>query len=163
MMQFIKDIISFLHTLSLIDYILYFSVLTLIVLVVSLIYILKNNEEEDILKKPVQNEMEEEIDLKNIVNTIDEKPKPIIDMTEYENEQEEKAIISYEELLKTAPIPIQYEKEQMIDNEIQVKKIDLEKLSHNSMEENKVEIKSMAYYHEEEFLKTLKQLNELLN
>ena len=51
----------------------------------------------------------------------------------------------------------------MIDNEIQVKKIDLEKLSHNSMEENKVEIKSMAYYHEEEFLKTLKQLNELLN
>ena len=97
-MQFLKDIISFFHTLSLIDYILYFSVLTLIVLVISLIYILKNNEEEEILKKPVQNEIEDEIDLKNIVNTIDEKPKPIIDMTEYENEQEEKAIISYEEL-----------------------------------------------------------------
>lgn len=162
MMQFLKDIISFIHTLSFIDYILYFSVLTLIVLVISLIYILKNNDKE-LLNKPVQNELDDEIDLKNIVKTIDESPKPIIDMTEYENEQEEKAIISYEELLKTAQIPIQYEEEEYIDNEVQVKKIDLEKLSNNTKDETKTEMKVIAYQHEEEFLKTLKQLNKLLN
>lgn len=165
MAQFIKDIIAFIHTLSLVDIVLYFAVLTLIVLVISLIYIFKNNT-EDI---PVNKEnTTDDLDLKSIVETIDENPKQLVDMTKYEEEQEEKAIISYEELLKTSPIPIKYEEEQMVDDEVQVKKVNLDSfLSNNSTKKEErtpnIEMTKTHYEHEEEFLKTLKQLCDLLN
>ncbi len=165
MTQFIKDIVAFIHTLSLVDIVLYFAVLTLIVLVISLIYIFKNNPED----VPINKEnAEDDLDLKNIVETIDENPKQIVDMTKYEEEQEEKAIISYEELLKTAPIPIRYEEEQMVDDEVQVKKVNLDSfLSNNNTKKtdstSSIEMTKTHYEHEEEFLKTLKQLCDLLN
>lgn len=118
-MQIFYDILAFLKSLSAIDYILYFAVLVLIVLVVSLIYVMKTSDYEE--------EMEiekEDFDLQNIVNTIDENPEPAIDMTAYELEQEEKAIISYDELIKTSKMkPIHYEEEEMIDDEVKVKKL----------------------------------------
>lgn len=156
MMQFIKDIISFLHTLSLIDYILYFAVLTLIVLVVTLIYLIKHNDEETV---PVQKESDD-FDIKAVVKKIEEKPKQIVNMTAYEEEQEEKAIISYEELLKTAPQKILYEEEQLVDDAVKVKKVDVEQLSSTQPQEK---ASNYSYIHEEEFLKNLKQLCELLN
>lgn len=160
MMQFLKDMISFLHTLSLIDFILYFAILTLIVLVISLVYIIRNNEEE----KPIQEEPDDNaFDLKEVARSINEKPAPLVDMTSYEEEQEEKAIISYDELLKTAPQPILYEEEQLIDDEVNVKKISVDSLPNikKTVQKDTMEVK-LKYRHEEAFLEHLKELCQLL-
>ena len=112
-MNILEDIWAIISSLSIVDYILYFGIITLICLIISLIYILKTEkmeqEERDFLEntppqkdKTTSMEKEEEIDLQNIVNMIDENPKPLVDMTAYEEEQEQKAIISYDELLKAA-------------------------------------------------------------
>jgi hypothetical protein len=180
MIHFFKDMIAFLKTLSFIDYILYFAVLILIVLIISLIYVMKLNDEEPELTqeenkpndfKPIKqddNPIEENeiIDLREIVNTIDEKPTPVIDMTAFEAEQEEKAIISYDELLTNVKNhPINYDKEELVDDAIKVKKINIDNLTNLEITEEppRIEVKLFTYDHEEAFLKTLQQLNELLN
>ena len=72
--------------------------------------------------------------------------------TEYEKDQEEKAIISYEELLqKHNKYTINYEKEELMDDLI-VKKVTI-----NS------EVRVISYGKEEAFLNALKELNSLLN
>ena len=61
------DIVSFLKSLSLIDYVLYFAILILIVLVVSLLYLLKTTgiDEEEIDSKD-----ENDFDIKNAIEQI---------------------------------------------------------------------------------------------
>ena len=97
-MKLINDIIAILSSLSFIDYILYFSVLALLILTIALIYVLKSEDDD----KPNigSEEMNNNIDLEHIVETIVENPEPLVDMTAYEEEQEQKAIISYDELIK---------------------------------------------------------------
>ena len=161
--HFIKDIFSFLKTLSTIDFILYFAVLILMILIISLIYVVKNSEEGE---KELTSDEPELLDLQTIVDTIDENPQPVIDMTTYEAEQEEKAIISYDELIKSSKRePIHYAEEELVDNEIKVKKVNLNQLTVpiSTEELPKVEVKLFHYEKEEAFLNTLKQLNELLN
>lgn len=163
MKYLIRDIWAFLSSLAIIDYILYFAVLVLIILIISLIYIMRNSEEEPITNEEMTED--NEINLKEIVKTIDECPKPVIDMTAYETEQEEKAIISYDELLKTASHPLQYDDEEIIDNEIKVKKINIDapysKETKEPISTNHCNL--FSYEKEEAFLNALKQLNELLN
>ncbi len=192
MMNIFRDVVDIFTSFGIVDYILYIAVVTLIILIVSLIYVIKNenDENEEIESKEVSNEMQdkvpihEELDLQNIVNTLDESPKPIIDMTAYEEEQEKKAIISYDELLQSANSkPISYDEEKMIDDVIPVKKIqtaslELPKIKNETIIQNlelkpkepKIEINSensssklFSYEKEEAFLKALKELNELLN
>ena len=192
MMNIFRDVVDIFTSFGIVDYILYIAVVTLIILIVSLIYVIKNenDENEEIESKEVSNEMQdkvpihEELDLQNIVNTLDESPKPIIDMTAYEEEQEKKAIISYDELLQSANSkPISYDEEKMIDDVIPVKKIqtaslELPKIKNETIIQNlelkpkepNIEINSensssklFSYEKEEAFLKALKELNELLN
>ena len=88
MKSIIKDIVSFLSSLTLIDYILYFAILILIILVVSLVYLLKTTtiDEEDILDND-----NNEFDIRNAIEQISqEDSKNNISLTEYEKEQEEK-------------------------------------------------------------------------
>lgn len=197
MMNFLSDIWSVISSFAFVDYILYFSVVTLIVLIVSLIYVLKQERQESkekqlelevgSVKSDVNNKEFEELDLQSIVNTIDEKPAPLIDMTAYEEEQEQKAIISYEELIKMDfPKAINYSDEELIDDIIPVKKIQVTPLEISdanefagglklTQKEPKFEVESniekteakevrlFSYEKEEAFLQALKQLNELLN
>ena len=87
-----------------------------------------------------------------------------INCTEYEKDQEEKAIISYEELLqKHNRFTINYEKEEVIDDLI-VKKVNLNDLVNKNVEEEiKEEVRVISYQKEEAFLSALKELNSLLN
>lgn len=192
MMNIFQDIIDIFTSFGIVDYILYIAVVTLIILIVSLIYVMKNENEgsEEVELKDVSDEMQEkmplneELDLQNIVNTLDESSKPIIDMTAYEEEQERKAIISYDELLQSANSKtISYDEEKLIDDVIPVKKIqtapiELPKVKSETIIQNldlkpkepKIEIdelrtssKMFSYEKEEAFLKALKELNELLN
>lgn len=169
MIHFMSDILAFLKSLSLIDYILYFAVLVLVILIVSLIYIMKLDdslETETVNEKKDNDINSDSIDLQHIMENINENPKPIIDMTKYEEEQEEKAIISYDELIACANTkPINYDEEELIDNAVMVKKINLEKIASDEINEEvpHLDVKLMKYEREEAFLKVLKQMNELLN
>ena len=88
-MDLFNDVINVFASFGLVDYILYISVVTLIILVVSLIYVMKNEKEmlEEKSVEEVKEEMNEptvlneELNLRDIVSTIDENPKPLIDMT----------------------------------------------------------------------------------
>ncbi len=84
-------------------------------------------------------------------------------VTAYEKDQEEKAIISYDELLKKKnKYAINYEKEEVMDDLV-VKKVDLHDLvNKNEIDEIK-EVRVISYDREEAFLKALKELNQLLN
>lgn len=197
MINFFSDIWSVISSFAFVDYILYFSVVTLIVLIVSLIYVIKNEKQESreklleqevgSVKNDIITNENEELDLQSIVNTIDEKPAPLIDMTAYEEEQEQKAIISYEELIKMeSPNAINYSDEELVDDIIPVKKIQVSQIDLSNanefagglkltQKEPKFEVESniekketkeirlFSYEKEEAFLKALKQLNELLN
>ena len=105
-----------------------------------------------------------EIDLQAIANSIVEKTEPLIDMTAYEEEQEQKAIISYDELIKKSnDNHLKYEEEKLIDNVIPTKKISLSDIINEKNEETNVETSIVHYEREEAFLNTLKELNSLLN
>ena len=103
----LNDIITFLKSLAFIDYVFFFTVVFLIILVVSLIYFIKinSNETDELTDNLVLNEIEnvnKNKDVKdpelNEIATALKNIKPI-DFTPYEKEEEEKAIISYDELL----------------------------------------------------------------
>ena len=201
-MNILEDIWAIISSLSIVDYILYFGIITLICLIISLIYILKTEKMEQEERYFLENtppqkdkttsmEKEEEIDLQNIVNMIDENPKPLVDMTAYEEEQEQKAIISYDELLKAARTSeINYDNEELVDDVIPVKKIQINTMELPKLQEqesvistmelpqkepklevdtvsstpaSKTQIKLFSYEKEEAFLKALQQLSELLN
>ncbi len=157
-MQIINDILGVLKSLSQIDLLLYFAVVVLIILIVSLIYIIKNSEEEeDMSTEKVSDEVE---DLKNIITDIEKNKPSELTFTDYEKEQEERAIISYEELLaKNKSGNISYEDET--NDEVSIKKINLDTLVEEPKKEKPISFYS--YEREEEFLKKLKALNELLN
>lgn len=192
MINVFKDIVQILSSLSIVDYVLYFAVIALIILIVSLIYIIETEKEENVeeIKEeennkelPMNIEKDGDIDLQSIINAIEESPKPTIDLTAYEEEQENNAIISYDELVNgVKQKEIYYTKEEMVDDVIPVKKITLDapkepvvnirnfeitpgepKIPYSSEEKSDVEEKIFAYEKEEAFLKALKQLNELLN
>ena len=81
----------------------------------------------------------------------------------YEKDQEEKAIISYDELLQRQnKYAVNYEKEEMIDDLV-VKKVDLNDLVNKDEQVKIKEVRVISYEKEEAFLNALKELNSLLN
>ena len=102
-------------------------------------------------------------ELRDITRELENIPRERkIEMTPYEAEQEEKAIISYEELLsKTNSMNIQLEDESVID----VQSIDIkEQLDNNVVKDaNNLTNQAPSYKHEEEFLNSLKQLQQTIN
>ena len=112
-----------------------------------------------------ENEEGELLDLQAITKALEENKTLNVDLTEYEKEQEERAIISYEELLaKTNNTKINYEEEEII-NDIQIKKVDLANLVNEAEEvpEPKISVQVISYEREEAFLTALKQLQQNLN
>ncbi len=111
-------------------------------------------------------------DLEKITSRIEEEYKPInVELTSYEQEQEDNAIISYDELLsnrdKNNNSGFSYDSKYKSDNDLSVKKIDLDNnVSSQEKEEipeEKVKVKLFNYEKEEAFLRTLKQLQSELS
>lgn len=157
------NLMSFLNNLSFIDYVFFFTVIFLIILVVSLIYFIRIND-NDLKSEEVLNDPD---NLQMIAATIKKESKPIT-FTSYEQEQEEKAIISYDELLSnTGEYQLNYvdDEEKKTDN-IAIKKFDLNNLitpTEKSETIPKVEIHLISLKKEEEFLQMLKELQKSLN
>ncbi len=111
-------------------------------------------------------------DLEKITSRIEEEYKPInVELTSYEQEQEDNAIISYDELLsnrdKNNNSGFSYDSEYKPDNDLSVKKIDLDNNTSSKekeeIPEERVKVKLFNYEKEEAFLKTLKQLQSELS
>ncbi len=160
-MKLFRDIGDFLETLSFIDVVFFFAVLILIILVVTLIYFIKINKDDEEEKK-----QDDETAEMKIVKEIRENMKNddvVINFTDYEKDQEEKAIISYDELLnKSNKYGLNYEKEDVYDD-LSVKKVDLDNLV-NKDSEIKVnsDVRVISFAKEEAFLEALKRLQKEL-
>lgn len=107
-------------------------------------------------------------DLQSITKEIELNPiQKKVELTQYEAEQEERAIISYDELLaKSDNVSIVYSDSEDKDD-VLVKKVDLERTGKIELDPIKKEMNSkvnvLKYEHEEAFLSALKDLQNLLN
>ena len=174
-MQIINDTVSFLKTLSLVDVVFFFAVLALMLLVIVLIYFLRENTGEvdnNITFKQSDNNMkidtsnhEEITSLKEITEALENAEPSSIDLNKYEEEQEEKAIISYDELLKRKnDFAINYSEEESLDDDLTVKKVDLDHLVNKDVVvKPEIKVSVISYQKEEAFLEALKQLQQKLN
>ena len=112
-------------------------------------------------------ETKERFDLEKITKNIERDYKPInVRPTSYEQEQEENAIISYDELVQQINSnKINYDTNYIHDNEIDVKKIDVDNEvpeSTKQVDDSVNGLTCMNYEKEEDFLKALKQLQSTL-
>ena len=174
-MQIINDMVSFIKTLSFVDVVFFFAVLALMLLVIVLIYFLRENTEEmdnnipfkqDFQNKPIEDNSNGEItSLKEITEALENAEPSSINLNKYEEEQEEKAIISYDELLKRKnDFAINYSEEENFDDELTVKKVDLDNLINKDVVvKPEIKVSVISYEKEEAFLEALKQLQQKLN
>lgn len=156
-MQFFNDVLDFFETLTFIDYVFFFAIIILLILIITLIYFIKSN------KEVFEQENENSDDLKAITNKL-ANSHPRVEFTSYEKDQEEKAIISYDELLKKSKLSqINYDEETNLDG-LSIKKISFDE---NSIMENKPSqtpnVRVISYQNEEKFLAALKELQSLLS
>ena len=173
-MQVINDMVSFIKTLSFVDVVFFFAVLALMLLVIVLIYFIRENQFEESNNISLnQNFKKEEIDnhnleitsLKEITEALENAEPSNINLNKYEEEQEEKAIISYDELLKRKnDFAINYSEEESFDDELTVKKVDLDNLVNKDViVKPEIKVSVISYQKEEAFLEALKQLQQTLN
>ena len=159
-MKLFSDIWEFLKTLNFVDIVFFFAVLVLMILIVTLIYFIRiNNDEEP------KDKLEETAEMK-IAREIQEnlgKEENNVKFTEYERDQEDKAIISYDELLnKGNNYSLNYEAEEMKDD-VSIKKVNLDDLlKKQETEMPKVDVRVISFAKEEAFLQALKQLQKEL-
>ena len=192
-MQIINDIVSFIKTLSLVDIVFFFAVVALMLLIVTLIhFILENKYNEEIEEKNInisennnvpisinnieakkieqnknndQEILKEANDLLEIAAALEQAEPNNINLNRYEEEQEEKAIISYDELLeRTNEWAINYSEEENIAEDLTIKKVDLNNLVNKEISlKPEIKVSVISYEKEEAFLAALKELQHLLN
>lgn len=161
-MKIFNDIYNFIMALRFVDIVFYFSILILMILIVILIYFIKINKlEEDEKNKLGETQvMKIAKELRDNMKSSDK----MIQFTDYEKDQEDKAIISYDELLnkETNNYELNYETEEMHDD-LSVKKVDLDNLvnkSNNAV--SNLEVRVISFQKEEAFLEALKRLQKEL-
>ena len=160
-MKIFNDIYNFIMALRFVDIVFYFSILILMILIVILIYFIKINklEEDEKNKLGETQEMKIAKELRDNMKSSDK----MIQFTDYEKDQEDKAIISYDELLnKGNNYELNYEKEEMHDD-LSVKKVDLDNLvNKNNNTVSNIEVRLISFQKEEAFLEALKRLQKEL-
>ncbi len=173
-MQIVNDTISFLKTLSFVDVVFFFAVLALMLLIIILIYFIRENRFEDnnitytfkdLDNKNNKEDNSELINLKEITEALENAEPSTINLNKYEEEQEEKAIISYDELLKKRnDFALNYSEEESYDEGLTVKKVDLDNLVNKDIiVKPEIKVSIISYDKEEAFLEALKQLQQKLN
>ena len=129
----------------------------------------KNGEELPIIEELVEEKKEDVFDLKNVTKELESLPKErTIQLTDYEREQEETAIISYDELVTQSIPRLEISKalreEVLEEYDYEVKEDVVEEIKEEKVEEPKEIVKSSDNYdHEESFLDGLKDLKNSLN
>ena len=111
------------------DILLFIVVISLIVISMIMVYLVYSQNKQltkELINKD-NNPSKETLELQELSKTLESAPKNnTINLTDFEAEQEEKAIISYDELLKNRDkVSIGYESTEIKDD-IAVKKVDLD-------------------------------------
>lgn len=160
-MKIFNDIYNFIMALRFVDIVFYFSILILMILIVILIYFIRINKMEEDEKNKLGETQEMKI-AKELRDNMKSNDK-MIQFTDYEKDQEDKAIISYDELLnKGNNYELNYEKEEMHDD-LSVKKVDLDNLvNKNNNTVSNIEVRLISFQKEEAFLEALKRLQKEL-
>lgn len=141
-----------------------FVIVICILILISVLFLKKLKNKEKYMET-VAKAKRDMLDLEAITKNLETNYRPInIELTSYEKEQEESAVISYEELVsKRGPEDISYDENFVNDSGVDVKKIDLNDTYKSDGEESKrVNLKMFDYEAEEAFLKALKQLQSNL-
>ena len=164
MKEVLENLLGFIYSLSMGDYFFFIGTFLLIVLFIYVLYLIKCSD----LEKKDEPKRKDGFDLEAVTKAIEKDYKPeTIKLTSYEEEQEDNAIISYDELIKNKDkMVVNYDDDYVFDiPDLSVKKVDLNnnQKSNNSVPAPKIEVKLMSYEHEEEFLKALKDLQENLS
>ena len=166
MKNIIENLFGFLYSLSMGDYFFFIGTFLLIVLFIYILYLIKSSDEKTSLEDDILNANNtDNFDIEAVSKDIEKNYKPeTIKLTSYEEEQENNAIISYEELVKNKDkLNYTYDDEYQSDiPELKVKKFDLTNTSEIPVVDNKIEVQLMSYEKEEEFLNTLKELQKNL-
>ena len=144
------------------DLFFFIATLLLILLLIYIVYLIRQeNDEETIIS------IEKDENKKTLSEIVDEletdyDPKPI-DLSKYEQEQENTAIISYDELLKKVSNNISYEDDYDSGfDDLTVKKVDPTNTSNTQELVDLPKVIMMSYDSEEAFLKALKVLQSNL-
>jgi hypothetical protein len=131
----------------------------MILISIILLILLKNKERNMSALLKSKKDM---IDLEKITKNIETNYKPaIVELTSYEQEQENNAIISYEELLASRNnSDVNYDNEYNNNTDIGIKKVSFSNSKGESIGQTKIEVNLMNYEKEEAFLKALRQLQK---
>ncbi len=136
-------------------------IIAVIILLIMFIYILRLlKSREDEMKKEQRAKLDM-LELEAITKNIEKDYKPInIELTSYEQEQENNAIISYDELVSNKSAnQIKYDDSYQSDLDISVKKVNInENVKSSKAVNTKIDLPLMSYEKEEAFLKALRQL-----
>lgn len=165
MKEMYENLVGFIYSLSMGDYFFFIGTFLLIVLFVYILYLIKCSDGEEV--ENVVSEKKDDFDIEAVTKAIEKDYKPeTIRLTSYEEEQENNAVISYEELLKNKDkISVSYDDEYEFEEPtLSVKKFDLTNTSETPViDESKLKVQLMSYEKEEEFLKALKDLQSNLS
>ena len=165
MKEMYENLVGFIYSLSMGDYFFFIGTFLLIVLFVYILYLIKCSDGEEALN--AVSDKKDDFDIEAVTKAIEKDYKPeTIRLTSYEEEQENNAVISYEELLKNKDkISVSYDDEYEFEEPtLIVKKFDLTNTSETPViDESKLKVQLMSYEKEEEFLKALKDLQSNLS
>lgn len=165
MKEMYENLVGFIYSLSMGDYFFFIGTFLLIVLFVYILYLIKCSDGEEV-ENAVSDE-KDDFDIEAVTKAIEKDYKPeTIRLTSYEEEQENNAVISYEELLKNKDkISVSYDDEYEFEEPtLSVKKFDLTNTSETPViDESKLKVQLISYEKEEEFLKALKDLQSNLS
>lgn len=140
-----------------IDILLMIATLSIVILL-SIIVVMDKKYKESTMQQ-IKKAKKDMIDLETITRNLEDYHPVNIELTSYEKEQENNAIISYDELVSSKDKAINYEEEYGGDMDIQIKKVDLKETTEMiDTPKTKIEVTLMSYEKEEAFLKALKQL-----
>lgn len=140
------------------DYI--FLAFVLFLLLISVLY-LKNVNKKEKDMNTINKAKKDMIDLEAITKNIEADYKPInIELSSYEQEQENNAIISYEELLSNRDNNnVNYDENYENSSvDVDVKKVDLNDSYGVNVEKEGYSVSLMSYEKEEAFLRALRKL-----
>ena len=160
MKDIIENIFGFLYTLSMGDYIFFIGTFIILLAFLYVLYLMNRDDDMGILYNN-----DDITSIESIKETIEREYKPgNIELTDYEKEQEENAIISYEELIKSKDKhAVSYDDEYKAEtDEISIRKINVDEVDVKSEETSGLQVKLMSYDKEEAFLTALKQLQQNL-
>ncbi len=165
MKEMYENLVGFIYSLSMGDYFFFIGTFLLIVLFVYILYLIKCSDGEE--AENAVSDKKDDFDIEAVTKAIEKDYKPeTIRLTSYEEEQENNAVISYEELLKNKDkISVSYDDEYEFEEPtLSVKKFDLTNTSETPViDESKLKVQLISYEKEEEFLKALKDLQSNLS